>query len=109
MCYVLTAEEILLNYFAEQNEVTKISFQELGEISCRIVRRCNNSIITSITVEEIRSAAYRRSAFMKVEDASVVLIDRSFTKYISIYNRGIPERVKSRCIEICRDYAPKHG
>ena len=107
MCYTLKAEDILLNYFAEHEDAKKISFQELGEISCRIVKKCNHSILSSITLEEIRNAAHRRSQFIKVEEASVILIDGSFKKFIGIYNSSMPERVKTQCIEICKGYVSK--
>jgi len=106
MCYTLSAEKILLNYFAAGPKKTKISFEEIAILSCLIVKRCDNSIITRISVDDIRSAVYKRESMFQLESSSVILKNKNSNLFdkIGIYNQAMPEYVKDKCVNACHEY-----
>lgn len=109
MCYTLSAEKILLNYFAAEPKSIEISFEEISRLSCRIVQKCNNSIVTRISIDDIEEAVFSRTTTFKLEGASVVLRDKgsSLFQHIDIFNQAMPELVKNHCLEVCHEYAKK--
>ncbi|MDR1623728.1 MAG: hypothetical protein LBS04_01995 [Tannerellaceae bacterium] len=107
MCYTLSAEKILLNYFAAEPESIEVSFEEISILSCKIVQKCNNSIITRISTEDIKDAVSQRANVFKLVGASVVLLNQNnyLFKNIDILNQAMPKFVKESCEEVCLEYA----
>lgn len=103
MCYKLSAELILLNYFAKRRNKKSISFQELNEISEKILKKCNYSIITDITLDQIERAIQKRHDVLQLNDIYVKQIndDSLIWKNIDIVNMNIPEFVQKFIKEVC--------
>jgi hypothetical protein len=108
MCYALSAEKILLNYFAAKPESIEISFEEISNLSCRIVRECQNSIITRISIDDIEYAVTKREETFQLRGASVVVKDKSLFKYIDLLNQAMPDMVAEKCKKVCNDYAEEN-
>jgi predicted nucleotidyltransferase len=103
MCYKLSAELILLNYFANRRDKKSISFQELNEISKEILEKCNYSIITDITLDQIERAIQKRHDVLQLNDICIKQIndDSLIWKNIDIVNMNVPEFVQKFIKEAC--------
>jgi hypothetical protein len=107
MCYTLSAEKILLNYFASRHQSNKISFEEISSISCKIVKKCNNSILAKTSIDDIEDAVFNRTNVLELDGASVVLKNSNISifEHIDIVNQAMPEFVKENCIAVFEEYA----
>lgn len=103
MCYVLNAEKIMLNFFAANIDRKEISFQEISNLSCKIVKRCDNAILTRTSFDDILHAVSVNDIF-ELEDTSVKLINRDDYRLldVSIVNLNMPAYVKDSCVQACK-------
>ena len=106
MCYVLNAEKILFNYFAAKSDKKKISYNNLSELSCKIVRDCNNGIIVRINRDEIDNVIMKWPKVFKLNGSAILLEDQEniLIKHIDIFNRNMPQDVAKKCIKACKSY-----
>jgi hypothetical protein len=106
MCYVLSAEKILFNYFAQSNQ-DKISFNDLNDLSCKIIRECKNGIVVRINKDEIENVILKRPTVFAVRGSFILLIDKDYilVRNVNILNRNMPQEVWEKCIKVCKQYA----
>ena len=106
MCYTLSAEKILLNYFVSNQQINKISFEEISSISCKIVKKCNNSILVKTSIDDIEDAVFNRTDVFELDGASVVLKNSNISifEHMDIVNQAMPEFVRESCIEVFKEY-----
>lgn len=102
MCYTLSAEKILLNYFAETHKGS-ISVDRLSDLSDKIAQACSYGILINMDRDAIGSAVSHFSDILSLEDGVISLKERDnfYIANLSIINREIPDFVREKCIEEC--------
>jgi len=107
MSYILNVEKIILNYFACNPTKRELSFSRISTISCLVVQKCNNSILTTIDRDSILYAIYgheNRDQYFKVEGALVTLEkEYDLLKYIDILNQAMPVYVSEALKFVCKE------
>lgn len=98
MCYILSTEKVILNYFAKSKK-ERIKLSDLNEYSSKIVKSCKNGIIIQLSRDTIDDAINQRSDIFEFHNEEIVLIDREnvIIKNINLVNRTIPPYI---CTEI---------
>jgi hypothetical protein len=106
MCYVLNVEKILFNYFAQSNQ-DGISFNDLNDLSCKIIKECKKGIVVRINKDEIENVILKRPTVFAVQGSFILLIDKDYilVKNVSLLNRNMPLEVWEKCIKVCKQYA----
>ena len=107
MCYVLNAEKIMLNFFAANQSRKQITFQEIGDLSCRIVKECNNAILTRTSFDDILRAILENKDLFEMNEKGVKLIkkdDYRLQNIEKIVNLNMPAYVKEGCVQVCENY-----
>jgi hypothetical protein len=95
----------MLNFFAANQERDEISFQEIGDLSCKIVRGCNNAITTKTSFDDIIRAVYVNDIF-EMKDTSIKLKTRDDYRLqdVSTVNLNMPAYVRESCKQACLNY-----
>lgn len=102
MCYTLSAEKILLNYFAETRKIS-ISVDKLSDLSDKIAEACSYGILINMDRDAIGFAVSHFSDILSIEDGIISLKeqDNFYIANLNIINRDIPNFVREKCIEEC--------
>ncbi len=66
MAQVIKADQILMNVYHLCPDLEKITFKELGQLSCLIVKESKGSVLTEVHRISIENAARFRSRCMNV-------------------------------------------
>ncbi|MDR0230887.1 MAG: hypothetical protein LBI82_02075 [Dysgonamonadaceae bacterium] len=92
----------MLNFFAANEERETISFQEIGDLSCRIVKKCDNAILTKTSFDDILRAISMNDDLFEMQDVSVKLIKRTDYRLqnVEIVNLNMPVYVKES-VQVC--------
>lgn len=106
MCYTLNVEDILLNYFSVSKDKTTISFNELNQLSNKIVLSCNDGIIAETSRDDIENLINRRDDLFRLREDVISLIDQDnfLIKNIFIVNQNLPHPIANKCIEVCENF-----
>lgn len=96
MCYTLSADKILLNYFAETKE-TSISVDRLNQISVIVMKACEDGILTHIDRDTVRIAVDTLSDVLSFDEGviSIKKEDNLYLQNMNAVNRNIPAYVRS--------------
>lgn len=105
MCYTLSAEKILLNYFAESCQKS-ISVDRLSDLSDKIAKACSYGILIKMDRDAIGSAVSHFPDIFSLEDGVISLKeeDNFYIANLSIINRDMPAFVREKCVEECMSF-----
>lgn len=108
MCYTLSAEKIILNYFAHSDNQA-LSLSSLNDLAGEIIRKCYNGIMVHTNRDAVAVQISSMSDVLKLEDQEITLVNRnSFVlNNISLINEDIPEAVRNKCVDVCIKYGEK--
>lgn len=108
MCYILSSEKLLLNYFATNRDRKSISIFNLNNLASRIITSCENGIIVNTSRNSIDTALAKRSNLFKQSGDKILLLERSdlylSDTLVTIVNNNIPSNIKEKFISECESY-----
>lgn len=105
MCYKISTETIIINYFAETTKDT-LSFYELGHITSKIKKASNYGILAETNAESLKTAVTLHNNIFELEPTYIKLVsncENIKTKILSLKKAqdfGIPDDVKSLCHQV---------
>lgn len=105
MCYHLSTDRILLNYFANSKKQT-ITLGSLNDLAGEIIKKCYNGITVKTDRDTIGKVVSSMPDVFSMRDHTIYLVNRnSFAiKNIKLFNENMPGPVRERCIKACKDY-----
>lgn len=105
MCYTLSAEKILLNYFAETHKAS-ISVDRLSDLSDKIAQACSYGILINMDRDAIGAAVSHFPDIFSWEEGVISLKeqDNFYIANLSIINRDMPDFVREKCAKECLSF-----
>ena len=106
MCYIIEAENLLINYFVskKKNEVTSVILSGLKNL----IESTLNNVYVDITANSIRAVAVNNKKTFKMETTKVKLvrpIPLSIDQVKETYNWRLPDTITEKYMELISEYA----
>lgn len=99
MCYKLSAESLVLNYF-RATQSSSISISKLNDLSKQIIKQCNSGIQIESSKEDIIAAVNRHNDLLAYNGNTISASDiKAVAEQCNKHNTniGVPGLVRERC------------